>query len=50
MLAPVTIELLHQKIDNLREKEVLALTQAVTDLTELLRREQAAAHGTRKPT
>lgn len=43
--AELEIELLHQKIDTLREKEVLALTQAIADLTELLRREQAHAHG-----
>ena len=42
--AELEIELLHQKIDALRETEVLALTQAVADLTELLKREQAAAH------
>jgi uncharacterized membrane protein len=43
--AELEIELLHQKIDALREQEVLALTKAVTDLTELLRREQNLAHG-----
>jgi uncharacterized membrane protein len=42
--AELEIELLHQKIDALRETEVLALTQAVADLTELLKREQAHAH------
>ena len=31
------IELLHQKIDALREQEVLALTRAVQELTEMLR-------------
>jgi uncharacterized membrane protein len=36
--AELEIELLHQKVDQLREKEVLALTEAVKDLTELLRR------------
>lgn len=35
--AELEIELLHQKIDELREKEVLALTQAVEDLTRLLK-------------
>ena len=35
--AELEIELLHQKIDQLREKEVLALTQAVEKLTALLR-------------
>jgi uncharacterized membrane protein len=34
--AELEIEQLHQKIDALREKEVLALTQAVSDLTALL--------------
>jgi uncharacterized membrane protein len=40
--AELEIELLHQKIDQLREKEVLSLTQAVTDLTELLKKERSA--------
>jgi uncharacterized membrane protein len=35
--AELEIELLHQKIDQLREKEVLALTEALKELTELLR-------------
>ena len=39
--AELEIELLHQKIDELREKEVQALTTAVADLTELLREERA---------
>ena len=34
--AELEIELLHQKIDELREKEVLALTNAISDLTALL--------------
>ena len=38
--AELEIELLHQKVDQLREKEVLALTEALKDLTELLRREK----------
>ncbi len=42
--AELEIELLHQKIDELREKEVLALTKAINDLTDLLKTEQAAAH------
>jgi uncharacterized membrane protein len=42
--AELEIELLHQKIDALREKEVLMLTQAINDLTALLQREQAQAH------
>ena len=36
--AELEIELLHQKIDDLREKEVLTLSKAITDLTELLRK------------
>ena len=32
--AELEIELLHQKIDELREKEVLALTQAVQSLVD----------------
>ena len=39
--AELEIELLHQKIDELREKEVVALTQALGQLTELLRSNQA---------
>jgi uncharacterized membrane protein len=35
--AELEIELLHQKIDQLRETEVLYLTQAVKELTGLLR-------------
>jgi uncharacterized membrane protein len=34
--AELEIELLHQKIDQMREQEVLALTQAVKELTDLL--------------
>lgn len=34
--AELEIELLHQKIDELREKEVLALTEAIAELTALL--------------
>jgi uncharacterized membrane protein len=34
--AELEIELLHQKLDELREKEVLALTEAVKSLTGLL--------------
>jgi len=37
--AELEIELLHNKIDELREKEVLYLTQAINDLTALLRKE-----------
>lgn len=36
--AELEIELLHQKIDALREREVLQLTQAVTALTSLLQK------------
>src|SRR3979409_179192 len=36
--AELEIELLHQKIDELRETEVLQLTEAVRDLTGLLRK------------
>lgn len=35
--AELEIELLHQKIDELREKEVLALSDSVKQLTDLLR-------------
>ncbi len=35
--AELEIELLHQKIDALREQEVLALTNAVRELAEMLR-------------
>jgi uncharacterized membrane protein len=40
--AELEIELLHQKIDELREKEVLALTQAVNDLTQILNQQRSA--------
>jgi uncharacterized membrane protein len=36
--AELEIELLHQKIDQLRETEVVGLTQAVAELTALLRK------------
>jgi len=39
--AELEIELLHQKIDQLRETEVARLTQAVSDLTALLKQERA---------
>lgn len=35
--AELEIELLHQKIDELRQKEVLSLSESVRQLTELLR-------------
>jgi uncharacterized membrane protein len=38
--AELEIELLHQKIDQLREKEVLNLTEAVKELTSLLAKAQ----------
>ena len=41
--AELEIELLHQKLDELREKEVLALTEAVQSLTSLLQRDKKAA-------
>ena len=40
--AELEIELLHQKIDQLRETEVLNLTQAIDELTALLRRTDSA--------
>jgi len=40
--AELEIELLHQKIDELREKEVLYLTEAIRDLTLLLKNPQDA--------
>jgi uncharacterized membrane protein len=36
--AELEIELLHQKLDELRDKEVLALTQSIQSLTALLER------------
>jgi uncharacterized membrane protein len=41
--AELEIELLHQKIDELREKEVLYLTTAINDLTALLNKAGGAA-------
>jgi uncharacterized membrane protein len=38
--AELEIELLHQKIDQLREKEVLTLSESIKQLTELLRKGQ----------
>ena len=37
MKAELEIELLHEKIDDLREREVLELTEAVRMLIELLK-------------
>ena len=41
--AELEIELLHQKLDALRENEVLNLTKTVADLTEMLRKAQSPA-------
>ena len=41
--AELEIELLHQKIDELRAKEMLALTQAISDLTQHVKNETLAA-------
>ena len=40
--AELEIELLHQKIDELRAKEMLALTQAISDLTQHVKDENLA--------
>ena len=40
--AELEIELLHDKIDELRQKEVLYLTKAITDLTELMNKQKDA--------
>jgi uncharacterized membrane protein len=40
--AELEIELLHEKIDKLRETEVVQLTQAVSDLTALLKQQRGA--------
>ena len=40
--AELEIELLHEKVDALRQKEVLMLTQAVADLTDLLKSQTGA--------
>jgi uncharacterized membrane protein len=40
--AELEIELLHEKVDALRQKEVLMLTQAIADLTDLLKSQNAA--------
>src|SRR5665213_2593770 len=41
--AELEIELLHEKVDALRQKEVLMLTQAIADLTDLLKSQSAAS-------
>jgi uncharacterized membrane protein len=38
--AELEIELLHQKLDQLRETEVMYLTQAVRELTEIIRKDK----------
>lgn len=43
--AELEIELLHQKIDALREQEVLGLTKAVQELTHLLRQSEQRREG-----
>ncbi len=40
--AELEIELLHQKIDQLRETEVLQLSEAIKELTALLRKDKPA--------
>lgn len=47
--AELEIELLHQKIDELREKEVLFLTEAIRDLTQLLQDAQSGKGSAGKP-
>ena len=46
--AELEIELLHQKVDSLRENEVVMLTKTINELTELLQRESKAAHEKRQ--
>ena len=46
MKAELEIELLHDKIDQLREREILKLTEAVRMLAELL---EQSASGARVP-
>ncbi len=43
--AELEIELLHEKIDALRQKEVLTLTQAIGDLADLFKSKNAAPSG-----
>jgi uncharacterized membrane protein len=40
--AELEIELLHQKMDELRQKEVMYLTEAIRDLTKLLNKSQGS--------
>lgn len=46
--AELEVELLHQKIDQLRENEVLALTQAVQSLTIIIEKSSSDSPPTRK--
>jgi len=48
--AELEIELLHQKIDQLRETEVVALTQAVKELSTMLSKAKIAPGGSAAPT
>jgi uncharacterized membrane protein len=43
--AELEIELLHEKLDELRDKEVLALTDSIKSLTALLEKKGKAAAG-----
>ena len=47
--AELEIELLHQKIDELRAKEMLALTEAIRDLSEHVRNEKLVVAAVMKP-
>src|SRR5471030_55741 len=47
--AELEIELLHQKVDQLREKEVLNLTAAVRDLAELVTKLRSEPAGSAEP-
>ena len=47
--AELEIELLHQKLDQLRETEVQYLTKAVNDLTDLINRSGICAPAAAKP-
>jgi uncharacterized membrane protein len=38
--AELEIELLHQKIDQIREKELLAMAESIRDLTQMLKDER----------
>jgi len=47
--AELEIELLHEKIDELREKEVLMLTNAIADLTALLKARDGSNAASKAP-